>query len=336
MKNEIKIGIIGLGGIAQLVHLPTLSKFKGVKISSVSEIKKSRLNAIADKFHIKNRYTDYKELLEKDDCDAVIIATPTNLHHEISIAALNAGKHVLVEKPVARNYEEALEIRKAAEANGKFVMIGMNLRFRPDTMLLKSLLNSKELGEVFYVRTSWLRKQSTSEDWFLNKNKAGGGVIIDLGLLLLDLSLWLMSYPKCKTVSVESFFHRTKDVEDSALGMLRFDGNKVISFEVSWSILSEKDDLKLSVYGEHGTAHLNPLKAYKLIGENKIDMTPAFASNTKNLYKKSYENELRHFVSSITDPSHVHSSIDEGISRMKLLEALYKSAELEEEIKVSF
>ena len=334
MKKS-KIAVIGLGGIAQLVHLPILSKLSNVEISAVSDKSKSNLKSVADKFGIKNRYVDYKELLKNDDCDAIIISTPTSTHRDIAIDVLKAGKHVLIEKPVAKSLKEAEDIKKASLKYNKSVMVGMNLRYRPDAMLLKSLLNNKEIGDVFYIKASWLRKQSSSEKWFMKKGEAGGGVLMDLGILLLDLSIWLLNYADVSAVSVKNFMHRTKTVEDSSVGLVRLKGNKIINFEVSWSLLSDKDSLHLDIFGTQGTAHLNPLRAYKLINGIKIDYSPSHsAAGNKNLYKKSYENELKHFIGTVQGNVGITSSIDSALHRMKLLEALYKSAKTNAEVKL--
>ena len=334
MKKS-KIAVIGLGGIAQLVHLPILSKLSNVEISAVSDKSKSNLKSVADKFGIKNRYVDYKELLKNDDCDAIIISTPTSIHRDIAIDVLKAGKHVLIEKPVAKSLKEAEDIKKASLKYNKSVMVGMNLRYRPDAMLLKSLLNNKEIGEVFYIKASWLRKQSSNEKWFMKKGEAGGGVLMDLGILLLDLSIWLLNYADVSAVSVKNFMHRTKAIEDSSVGLVRLEGNKIVNFEVSWSLLSDKDSLHLDIFGTQGTAHLNPLRAYKLINGIKIDYSPSHsAAGNKNLYKKSYENELKHFIGTVQGNVGITSSIDSALHRMKLLEALYKSAKTNAEVKL--
>lgn len=333
--KKTKIAVIGLGGIAQLVHLPILSKLNNAEISAVSDKSKSNLKSVADKFGIKNRYVDYKELLRNDDCDAVIISTPTSTHRDIAIDVLKAGKHVLIEKPVAKSLKEAEDIKKASLKYNKSVMVGMNLRYRPDAMLVKSLLNNKEIGDVFYIKASWLRKQSSSEKWFMKKGEAGGGVLMDLGILLLDLSIWLLNYADVSAVSVKNFMHRTKAIEDSSVGLVRLKGNKLINFEVSWSLLSDKDNLHLDIFGTQGTVHLNPLRAYKLINGVKIDYSPSHsAAGNKNLYKKSYENELKHFIGTVEGNVGITSSIDSALHRMKLLEALYKSANTNAEVKL--
>lgn len=331
--SRTRIGVIGLGGIGQLVHVPILSKMQSVELVSVAEINKNRLKTVSTKYGIKNTYTDYREMISSNDLDAVIIATPTSTHTDIAIDCLEAGKHILIEKPISINFEEADGINSTAQKLNKIAMVGMNARFRPDAMLLKSLINSGELGEIFYIRSGWNRKQSSQEKWFIEKSNAGGGVIIDLGIVLLDLGLWLLDFPPLSSVSVQTFKHNTKTVEDSAVGFIRFTNGSVINFEVSWSFHSDKDSMMLTAFGKKGTAHINPFRAYKREETGHIDLTPASSSSNKNLFKKSYENELNHFVSAVKQNSKVISSSSDALERMKLIEGIYKSAEKGIEIK---
>ncbi|NJD21421.1 MAG: Gfo/Idh/MocA family oxidoreductase [Melioribacter sp.] len=332
--EKTKVAVIGLGGIAQLVHLPILSKLMNVQISAVVDRNKNQLNSVGDIFKIENRYTDHKEMLDKEDIDAVIIATPTNTHLDIALDCLKANKHILIEKPIARSVSEAKQINTASKKYKKQVMVGMNLRYRPDAMLMKSLVNSGELGDIFYIRCGWLRKQSSEQKWFINKSQSGGGVIIDLGILILDLALWILNDKKMKSVSVQKFNHNTKDVEDSAIGLVRFDDDRVISFEVSWGLHSEWDKFHLAAFGTEGTAHLNPLRAYKRMESSHIDYTVANQANQTNLFKKSYENELKHFIGVVRENTPVISTGDDAVSLMILLEALYKSAKLRKEVNL--
>jgi predicted dehydrogenase len=331
--TKTKVGVIGLGGIGQVVHLPILNKMNSVEIVAVTETNKNRLNTVSDRFNINSRFTDHKKMLDEVELDAVIISTPTNTHHDISIDCLNSGVNIMIEKPIATSIDEAKSICAIAKKNKKVAMVGMNARFRPDAMLLKSLISTGELGEIFYVKSSWARKQSSNENWFLRKKQSGGGVLLDLGIVLLDLSMWLLDFPELSTASVQKFHHRTKSVEDSAVGLIRGKNNSVINFEVSWSFHSDKDSFGLTAYGTEGTAQLNPLKAYKRIETGNIDYTPATTSNLKNLYKKSYENELKHFIGSIKSSHPVISSCDDALKRMELIENVYKSAELNQEVK---
>ncbi len=334
MIEKTNVAIIGLGGIVQLVHLPNLLKMNNVKVTAVAEINKNRLNTMADKFSIEGKYTDYKELLTDAEADAIIIATPTHLHKETAIAALKANKDVLVEKPLARTYAEAKPIIDAAKKSKNKVMVGMNLRYRPDAMILRSLISSGEIGEPFYVKCGWIRRQSSGEKWFTKKEESGGGVIIDLSILLLDLALWLLSYPPVTSVSTQNFSMNTKNVEDSSISMLRCKNNAVISMETSWSIPLEKDLFYFNVYGTKGNASLNPFRINKKIDEQFMDLTPAQTESAVTLFKKSYFNELKSFIGAVRGLNPVFSPATEALSRMRVIDAMYLSAEKKSEVNI--
>jgi len=332
--EKSKIGVIGLGGVAQLVHLPNLAKLPNAELTAVSEINKSRLQTIADKFNVKERYSNYIEMLEKSDIEAVIVATPTSTHKEIALECLAAGKDILIEKPLARSYQEAKQIVDAAKKFKKKLMVGMNLRFRPDTMLLRSFINSNEIGEPFYIKGGWIRKQSSTEKWFTKKEKSGGGVIIDLGIHILDLALWLLDYPEISSVSTQNFFHNTKSVEDTSISCVKCKNSAVINMEVSWSLPVEKDHFFLDVFGTKGSFSSNPFRLYKKVENDYINLTPTQADNPTVLFKKSYLNELKSFVGAIKGLNPVFSPGEQAMQRMKIIEAMYESADKKHEVKL--
>ena len=332
--DKSKIGVIGLGGVAQLVHLPNLSKLPNAELTAVCEINKSRLMTIAEKFNIKERYSNYKDMLEKSEMDAVIIATPTSTHADIAVDCLEAGKDILVEKPLARSYQEAKRIVDCAKKNKRKLMVGMNLRYRPDTMLLRSFINSNEIGEPFYVKCGWIRKQSSSEKWFTKKEESGGGVIIDLGIHLLDLALWLLQYPEIASVSSQNFHHYTKNVEDTSISCIKCKNSAVINLEVSWSLPVEKDHFFLDVYGTRGSFSSNPFRLYKKVENDYVNLTPTQVDNPTVLFKKSYLNELKSFIGAIKGLNPVFSPGEEALQRMRIIEAMYESADKQHEIKL--
>lgn len=334
MTDKTRIAVIGLGSMAQLVHLPILSKLDNVHLAAFCEVNRNRLKTVGEKYSSAKQFTDYNEMLSAEEIDAVILSTPTDTHTQISLDCLKAKKDILIEKPIARNYTEAKEIVAAAKKVKKQVMVGMNLRFRPDAMLLRSLVNSGELGNIFYIKCGWLRKQSSTQKWFLNKKLSGGGVMFDLGVVILDLALWMMGDSKVNSVSVQKFNNTSKDVEDSAVGLIRFANDSVINFEVSWDLFSEVDSFNLVAHGTKGSACLNPLRVYKKIEAGHIDYTPTSSVYPTNVYRKSYENELKHFIGSIREGTNLLSSGAEALTRMNLLEAIYKSAEQGKEIKI--
>lgn len=332
--EKTKVAIIGLGGIAQLVHLPYLSKFNNVELSAVAEPNKNRLNTLADKFGVKERYKDHTELLAGSNAGTIIVATPTSTHRDVAIACLKAGKDILVEKPLARTLQEAKQIADAAKKYKKKAMVGMNLRYRPDAMILKSLISSGEIGQPFYIKSGWLRRQSSNQKWFTKKEDSGGGVILDLSILLLDLSLWLLDFPPVESVSSQNFYHNTKTIEDTSVSFLKCKNSSIVNIESSWSIASQKDSFYFNVFGTKGWASLNPFNVFKRIDEHEIDLTPSQTESSLSLFKKSYMNELKSFIGAVNGLNPVFSSAEESLSRMKVIEAMYKSSDNNKEIKL--
>jgi predicted dehydrogenase len=331
--EKTRVAVIGLGSVAQLVHLPNLLKIKNAEITAVAEINKNRLHSVADKYDIKRRYTDYTQLLSNDDTDAVIISTPTHLHKQMAIDSLNAGKDVLVEKPLARNSSEGIEILECAKKNNKKLMVGMNLRYRPDSMLIRSLIDAGEIGNPFYIKCGWIRKQSSSEKWFSKREEAGGGVILDLAINLVDLALWLADYPKAVSISTKNYFHNSRNLEDTSVSFIRCE-NLTISLEASWSMAEEKDTFYTNVYGTKGSIGANPFKLIKVMADEQIDLGSTFAETPTEAFKKSYLNELKSFIGAIRGLNPVFSSGEEAASRMKIIDSMYKSALLNREIKI--
>ena len=333
--DEVKVAIIGLGGVAQLVHLPNLSKIKSVRLQSVAEVKASRRNAIAQKFNIPESYKDHRDLLDKSDIDAVIITTPTALHKDVAIDCLNAKKDVLVEKPIARNYKEAAAIVQAAKKNKKKLMVGMNLLFRPDTLLLKSLIQSGEIGEPFYARAVWIRRKSSNEKWFTKREEAGGGVILDLGISLLDISLWLMDYPDVEALLTQNFYQTTKTIEDTSISFIRCSSSKLINIETSWALPVDKDQFKISIFGSKGSVTTTPLHLFKKVENTFVDLKPNLSDSPSQLFKKSYLNELKSFIGTVRGLNPLFSTGERALERLKVIEAMYKSAKKNQEIKIS-
>ena len=331
----VKVAIIGLGGVAQLIHLPNISKIKSVQLQSVAEIKASRRIAISEKFNIPEHYKDHRELLDKSDVDAVIITTPTGLHKQVAIDCLNANKDVLVEKPIARNYKEAVSILQAAKKNNKKLMVGMNLRFRPDTILLKSLIQAGEIGEPFYARAVWIRRQSSDEKWFMKKEEAGGGVILDLGISLLDLSLWLMDHPDVRKLQTQNYYHTTKSIEDTSVSFVRCSDSKLINIETSWALPISKDQFELSIFGSKGSVTTTPLNLYKKVENKFMDLKPNLSDSPSQLLKKSYLNELKSFISAVRGLNPIFSTGERAVERLKIIEGMYKSAKRNQEITFS-
>jgi len=331
--EKTNIAVVGLGGISQVMHLPILRKNKDVELIAICDKEFSKVKNIVKKYNITKGYKDVDFMLsENPEIDAVIIATRTDDHVETAVKCLEAGKHILVEKPIALNYAETLKIVEAAEKNRKILMVGMNNRFRTDSMLERNFVKGKELGDVFYVKTGWLKTQSSDQKWFTDMEKAGGGVFIDNGIVMLDLGLWMLGFPETKSVSAINYNHNTKTVEDSNFSFIRFKNGSSLTIEVSWSLLRSGEFFYCNVFGTNGSAMINPLKINKMINKQMFDITPKNIKQTQANYKNSYEIEMQYFIGAIRGTHTPISTGKEALAVMQIVDAVYKSAKTGKEV----
>lgn len=331
--DKVKLAIVGLGGIAQIIHMPILSKMEEVEITAVCDSDLSKCKNIASRYNVGKYYKDLEKMLEENpEISAVIIAAQTNVHKDISIKCLEAEKDILIEKPIARNYKEAKEIVEAARTNKRKVMVAMNNRFRNDMMMQRTFTKAKELGEIFYVKAGWVKPQSSNQKWMLEKDKAGGGVFLDNGIAMLDIGLWILGFPEVKSVTAMNYYHNTKSVEDSSIAMIKFKNNTTLTIEVSWSLLREGELFYCNVYGKEGSSSINPFKIYKRMGGDLYNITPKKIVTPSNVFKKSYEYELKHFVGAVAGNHNIISNGDDALKVMEIVDAVYKSAKAGKEI----
>ena len=325
--EKARICIVGLGSIAQTIHLPILSKFPDVEIVAVCDIDRAKAQFVADKFKVRRYYNNFEKMLViEQDLDGIDICTPTILHKDMAIAALTEKNNILIEKPLARTSIEAEEITAAAKKFHQTLMVGMNNRFRPDTMILKSFIEDKALGKLFYAKAGWFKKLNTESAWLTKKTQSGGGVVLDLGIVMLDLAFWMMGFPEVQEVSATNYSHHTKDVEDSSIAFLKMKNGSTLTIEASWSFESTSDFFYCDCFGTDGSGSLNPFRIVKRMHDNLINVAPASIETPQSLYRKSYENELKHWIGSLRGLHSIISSGDEAVQRMKIIELIYKSA----------
>jgi predicted dehydrogenase len=333
--EKVKLALVGCGNIGQVVHLPILQKMPDVELVAVVDPDKRKAQAVAQRFGIQNYFTSMDELLNSPAAHglkAVDICSSTDSHKDLAIAAMSGGLDVLVEKPISRTYKEAQEMVDAAKKYNRRLMVGMNNRFRPDTMILKTFIENGELGKVFYIKSGWLKQQSSASAWQVQRDKSGGGVFLDMGIVMLDMALWLLNYPEVISVNASNYHQHTKNVEDSSAVFARLANDVTLTIEVSWTFHREGDFFYCNVFGNDGSAFINPLKVLKNVHGSLVNLTPAKTHTPVSLYKKSYENELRHFVNMQKDMVPLISSGDEAARRMRIVEAIYKSAAQKKEI----
>ncbi len=336
--SKIKIALAGIGGISQIVRIPTLKKMEDVELVAICDLDEAKVSFIADKFEIPRVYFDYQNLLKREDLDGIFICTPNNFHYPMALASLEKNITTLVEKPLALNLKQTERIAEKSHETKTKLVVGMNYRFRDDAMVLKDFMGKNEIGEPYYIKTGWLRHWSRPklQNWLTERRISGGGVMMDMGIQLIDLALWLIDKPKVINVRAYSYnIFLDGDVEDSALATIETENGVVITVEVSWRMHLEKDMNYTNVFGRAGGAFMNPLRLYKELHGKLVNMTPIdFASNV-DVFKRSFENEMRNFINVIREIEAPVTPVEDGVYLMQILDAIYQSANTGKQIDLS-
>jgi predicted dehydrogenase len=332
-REPVRVGLLGLGAIAQVVHLPILSQLEDLKLVAVCDVDRAKAKAIAARFGIRAHDAD-DDVYRASDIDALVICTPSHLHESQAIAALESGKHVLVEKPLALDSAAAARVVDAAEKTGKVLMVAMNNRYRPDTMALRPFAEGGELGEIFLARGAWLNRKMrvVRPTWRHRKATAGGGAMMDLGVQTLDLCMWMLGFPRAH--SVISHMHRGEgmEVEDTAAFLLRLQNGGGVSLTVSWSLVADRDRHYMRLLGSRGSGAISPLAVFKEVETGQLlDVTPNVPPGRENLYTASYRQEMQVFVETIRGERPIDLP-REQIELMRLVALAYRSAEEKAEV----
>jgi predicted dehydrogenase len=276
--TELRVGVIGLGWAGQQ-HLAAYEALDGVRTVALAGLEAQARSALADRYGVEREVARWEELLELDGLDAVSIAVPTFLHAPIAIAALERGLHVLSEKPIARNESEARAMVDAARAAGRVLDVGFNHRQRGDINKLKEVVDAGRLGRPYYAKAWWLRRSGIPGrgSWFTTAELAGGGPLVDIGIHVLDYSLFLLGNPTVTAVSASTYdllasagfgfspdAGKTSvegstgfDVEDLATVFMRLEGGGTLLVEASWAAHRiDGDQFGITLYGSEGGAEL--------------------------------------------------------------------------------
>lgn len=356
MEKKLRIGIIGCGGIARWAHVPYHCKESRIEIVAVCDIIPEKAEAFQKEFFNDAAViVDYRELLARDDIDAVDICTPNYLHSEIAIAAFAAGKHVMCEKPDAIDPEKALAMKTASEKAGKVLMVMRNNRFSDVSQYAKRFIDAGRMGEIYAGRCGWQRRRGIPGrgGWFTTKAQSGGGPLIDLGVHLIDLSIWLMGSPRPVAVtgatycqfaneddlsdSVHSQFGvavkgGTFDVEDLAMGMIRFDNGAVLQIEFSWASNVKAENRFVELRGtKAGMTWLNGESVEMHTEENGalVDIKPS-----GRLVDDGHGRNLKNFVDVILEGAEPCFKPQQGVDMIKILAAVYESARTGREVQL--
>ncbi|HEU5358376.1 MAG TPA: Gfo/Idh/MocA family oxidoreductase [Gemmatimonadales bacterium] len=334
MTAPLRLGIIGAGAVTQVAHLPVLRRMKEVDVVALCDGDLPKARALATRFGITNTFDDIEELLEAETLDALLIATPNHLHESHVLAALSAGLHALVEKPLATSLQGAQRIAKAAQKRDRVVMVGMNHRYRSDVQTVRGFVQSGELGQIDGVQGAWhvFRPSRAQLGWRQRRAESGGGAMLDLGLSVLDLGLWLAGNPT--PVRVSATLDRPsgeRGVEHSGSAFVVCEEGQSIFVDVTWRHIGEGEYLGVGLRGTKGTAEVNPLRVWKELNGVPVDVSPTGASSRESAFTASVRAEWAHFIAAVAGDAKA-PSLEEHLTLHRVLEAIYRSADEGREI----
>lgn len=339
---KIKAGVIGCGAIAQRRHLPEYQANPNVDIVAVCDIIAERAQEVADTYGAK-AYTNYEDLLQNEDIDVISVCLPNYLHAQVSIDSLNAGKHVLCEKPMATSQEEADNMIKAAEDNGKMLMIGHNQRFVPSHQRAKALLESGELGKVYSFRTTFGHAGPESwsidgrDSWFFDTEKAFIGALGDLGVHKADLIRYLFGEVSDISALVESSAKEGTDIDDNAVAVIKMEGGPIGTLTASWSYVASGDNSTV-IYTENAIVRLEDDPTYSLIIQYKTGEVVNYqlqGIQSNEAGGQFSTGVIDHFVESILNNTPPLTSGVEGMKSLKVILAALESKAKGQLIKIN-
>lgn len=335
-KGPLRVAVVGTGAISQIMHVPILVEHPDVEVAVVSDVDAHKARTVAERFGVPEAVgTD--DVLVREDLDAVILCTPNHLHEAQAITALQAGKHVFVERPLSLSSQGAARVLAAARETGRHLVMGLPHRFRPEASALRSYVAGGEMGTLHTVRGIWLTRsvRLNRPTWRQKKDQAGGGALMELGVPTLDLCLWLVGYPEMSRVSCLTV-PGDHGVEEAAVIMARSVGGLVITLEVSSRYFASHDHYYARVMGSEGSGSLPPLEIYKQLGGRPLEVTPRQPRprGDENPYTNAYRRQLDHFVRVVTGVSE-GALPAEQVALMALVEAAYRSAEEGREVVLS-
>lgn len=330
MSDRLRLGIVGAGAIAQVGHLPALKRVKEIDVVGICDNDLPKARALADRFGIPDAYGDIEELVEYDALDAVLICTPNHLHESHIQAAIASGLHVFVERPLALTAAGAIRLTKAATKHARVVMVGANQRYRPDVQQIRSFVKNGELGDLESIRAWWFLARSgrASLGWRQKREQAGGGAMLDLGLGLLDLALWMAGYATPQRVSAifPEKGREKKSVEQSGTAMIALEGGTSIHLDTSWRFVGPGERFGMAVRATRGSARINPLAIWKEFHGVAQDVAPSGAHSRETPFAIALRAQWAHFVAAIREET-PPPSLGEQVTLVRVMEAIYQSAE---------
>lgn len=349
MPEKVRIGVIGVGQIGK-VHLDRYQAIPDAEIVAVADINEIEARFVAEKYNIPCVYTDFRELLKHDDIQAVDVALHNNLHMPITVAALEAGKHVYCEKPMAGSYIDAEKMFQTAQDTGRMLSIQFFSFFNEETKAAKHLIERGKLGKIYHARSTGFRRRGRpyvdgyGSAFFVKKEFASGGALYDMGVYHIAQILYLLGNPTVKTITGSVYQETPLDearasgynVEELGLGYIRFTNGVTLDIIESWAI--HLDGIEGSVIvGSEGGVRLNPFGYFHNIGDLELNSTANldnFKLRTSRLRENAdaYSGSQNHWVAALQGHVPLLPTAEVALNTMLISEGIYLSHKLGREV----
>ena len=348
-SKKLRVAFIGAGGIAG-THMGCYAKMDDVEMVAMADISEASMAKWAQQYGIPDSFTDYNEMLSKVVPDAVSVCTPNGLHAPATIAAVRAGAHVIVEKPMAMNAREAKAMIDAAKKAKRKLIIGFQQRFGPNSQFLKKAVDAGQLGKVVFARVQSMRRRGIP-NWgvFGRKDLQGGGPMIDIGVHALEVTHYVMGSPKPIAASGATYTYlgdkksdvvsqwpnwdyKTYTVEDLAVGQIRFENGAVLQIESSFVAHIEKNVMNFQLMGEKGGANWSPPEIYRDDNGYMVNTKPGWLPQAD--FGSHFGSKMRNFVEHVLYNKPTLAPAEHGLMVQKMLDAIYDSAEKGREVRI--
>ena len=356
--RRLRVGIIGTGGIAN-AHIQSYLRMPDVDLVAGADLIPGKADEFFKRYGVEGvrTYTNHKEMLEKEELDAVSVCTYNRTHAECTIDALNKGLHVLLEKPMCVTTEEAVEICRAEKKSGKILSIGFQPRFDANMQMIKKIVQSGALGEVYYIQTGGGRRRGIPNSTFIEEKTAGIGALGDIGCYSLDMVLNAIGYPKPLTVSgyKSDFFGKSYEysapenasrfsVDDFAAAFIRLEGGIILDFRISWAmhmntpgdtiILGKKAGLRIPSTDCWNGSVGGPMTIYHDVAGVQCQTTIPILSNGDGQFSGLFDRKVRSFLDAILTNGTSPVPTSQILYNQAIIDGICKSANVGHEINI--
>ena len=348
-KSPLNVAVVGAGAIG-LNHIQSFQAHPSARVVALAETSPERGQEAASKFGIPDVYKDYTDLLTRADIDIISIALPNYLHASVGLDALRAGKHLMIDKPMATNAADAAKVIALAKRKKLHLMVGQNQRFTPETQTIKRLVDKGRLGEVYHAKARWMRRSGIPKigTWFTQKPLAGGGCTYDIGVHALDLALHLVDDFEPASVSGQTYTKfgnrglgeggwgkserdpsKPFDVDDMSMALIKMKSGRTVLLEATWAAHQPmNDEHSVQLFGTDGGATTNPAQFYR---KTKTGYVVEELQTSASILT---DNRMANFVDVVLGKAEPYVKPEQSLAVQKILDAIYKSSETGREVRI--